>query len=616
MSTRTNLCTNPTNSVSNGSGSNTNYGPAGSGRSTGLTGFPDRTTGFRFAGTTGEATHAKSDDLVRNTQYTFSTYLKPEFDGTVNVNINWYQNGSYYSTTNGSTVSVTNGAVARKSVTGTSPDVDGEILGLLNLTGKTGALVSAQTMYELGTVVGSYGDGDSAGGVWLDAVGLSASTFTTTSVVNAFPPAATIGLASNQAVGQRSSSSPGTDVVRFTMAALDASVRVIGEGPPLDLPPATPEPVWTLYARNSDLLRSAQIDDFATLSAVCRFNDVGTWELTLDYRAAAVPELLADGAGIEIRRDDFVIMTGPVTRIKRDRSDDDNTLSVSGVDDNVWLQRRIAHPQPASTAPPYSVSDDDARTGIGSTVIWQYVNVNLGPGAIAVRQLPTLTMATDPLVGASVSGRARYDILLDLIQDLAVAGGDLAFRIMQVDDGLQFQVYEPEDKSTSVVFSEGFANISSYSYEKDAPEYTYVYGGGDGEGALRTIVEGQDPAEIVAWGRIERLVDARQQDDGPEVSQQIATALAENSEKLTLDITPIDTPNLKYGTHYQLGDKVTVVLDGVLVSDLVRQVEISLTADGPQKLTPVLGTPGRSDLIALFSAVRDLASRTRNLERR
>lgn len=618
MSTRTNYSSNPTCSVSNGSGDSSNYGGTGSGRATGLTGFPDRTTGYRFAGTA-DATHAKSDDdfpLTKNVAYTFSTYVKPEFTGNITPNINWYVNGAYYSTSGGGIVAVTNGVVQRVSNTATTPNVTGTIVGLLNIGKAGGALTSAQTLYELGTVLGAYGDGGSAGGAWLGTTGLSASTFTSDTAVNVFPTTASFAIAPNQPGIERSSASPSAPVVTFGLSAQDATIRVLGEGPPLDLPPAQPEPVWTLYVRNSGLLRAAQIDDYTSLSAVCRFNDVGTWELVLDYRAASVPELLASGAGIEIRRDDFVIMTGPVTRVKRDRSVNDNQISVSGVDDNVWLQRRVAHPQPASTAPPYSTVDDDARSGVGSTIIWQYVNVNLGPGAISTRQLPTLTMATDPLVGTTVSGRARYDVLLDLIQGLAVAAGDLAFRITQVSSGLQFQVYQPEDKSASVVFSEGFGNISDFSYERSAPLYTYVYGGGDGEGKLRAIVEGQDTSGVATWGRIERLVDARQQDDSPEVSQQIATALAENSEKLSLDITPIDTPNLKYGTHYQLGDKVSVVVDGVVVTDLVRQVEISLTAQGPQKLTPVLGTPGRNDLIALFSAVKDLAARTRNLERR
>lgn len=615
MSTRTNLCTNPTCSVSNPtSGDSANFGGTGSSRQTSLTGFPDRTTGYRFAGTAA-ATHSKGT-VVKNTVYTFSTYVKPEYTGTAQPNINWYVNGSYYSTSNATPAAVTSGAVTRISLTATSPNVAGTIQGLLNVIKTGGALVSAETMYELGSSLGTYGDGDSAGGVWTGTTGLSASTFTSTSAVSVFPDAATFQSTANQPSITRSSSSPTSGVSTVGWAGVDATVRIIGEGPPLDLPPAQPEPVWTLYVRNFDMERAAQIDDYSSLSAVCRFNDVGTWELALDYRASSVPELLAPGSGIEIRRDDFVIMTGPVTRIKRDRASNQNRISVSGVDDNVWLKRRIAHPQPASSAPPYSTVDDDTRSGVGSTIIWQYVNVNLGPGAITPRKLPTLTMATDPLVGSTVSGKARYDVLLELIQDLAVAAGDLAFRIVQVGAGLEFQVYQPDDKSGSVVFSEGFGNISDFTYERDAPEYTYVYGGGDGEGKLRTIVEGSDNAALATWGRIERLVDARQQTTGPTVSQQITTALAQNSEKLSLDITPIDTPNLKYGTHYQLGDKVSVVVDGVVVTDLVRQVEINLTAAGPQKLTPVLGTPGRNDLLALFTAVRDLASRTRNLERR
>lgn len=615
MSTITNQCQNPACSVSNGSGDTSNYGGAGSGRVTGLTGFPDRTTGFRFVGS-GDATHAKSGVLAANTTYIFSAYIKPEYTGTLVCNINWYKDGAYHSSTSGSSVAATSGTVNRRSVSGTSPNVTGTIRGLLNITSKSGTIVTTQVLYELGSVLDTYGDGDSASGVWLGTTGLSASTFPRNNVASVFPATAAITWSANQPTITRTSASPTAEVATLTFGAQDATARILGEGPPLDLPPLEVEPVWTLYARNSDLGREAQIDDFTTLDAVCRFNDVGTWEITLDRRAAAADALVAPGAGIEIRRDDFVIMTGPVTRVKRDRSDRSNLLTVSGVDDNVWLQRRLAHPQPGSSAPPYSTTEHDERTGVGSTIIRQYVDVNLGPGAITPRELPTLTLATDPAVGSSVTGRARYDVLLELIQGLAVAAGDLGFRIYQDGDGLVFEVFEPEDKSDSIVFSEGFANLSSFTYEQQAPEFTYVYGGGEGEGTARTIVEGQDTTAVAQWGRIERLIDAREQDDSPTVTQQIATALAENSEKLSLEITPVDTSNLRYGVHYQLGDRVSVVVDGVQITDNVRQVQIHLKPEGPQMLVPVLGTPGRVELLGLFAAVRDLASRTRNLERR
>lgn len=610
-----NYCTNPSCTVSNGSSHTSNYGSAGSARVSGLSGFSARTTGYRFVGS-GAATHAWSEDLVRNTTYTFSTYVKPEYTGTATPNINWYVNGAYYSTSSAPAEPVVSGVVERLSFTAASPNVSGTINGLLNVT-KSGTLVSAQTQYELGTVASMYGDGDSVGGTWLGATGLSSSSFTAAaSTTNVFPVTAAIGLVPNQPSITRSSSSPTATGSSLSMVAFNATARVLGEGPPLDLPPPADEPVWTIYVRNSALGREAQCDDYDSLTCIVRFNDVGTWELRLDRRSAAADALTQQGAGIEVRRDDHVLLTGPVTRLKRDRSDRSNLLTVSGVDDNVWLERRLAHPQPASTAPPYSSAADDARTGVGSTVIWQYVNVNLGPGAIAPRRLPTMTMATDPLVGTSVSGRARYDVLLELIQKLAIAAGDMGFRVAQEGTGLVFSVYAPEDKTTSVVFSEGFANLSSFSYESQAPAYTYVYGGGEGEGIAREFVEGQDTTAVANWGRIEKLVDAREQDDGPEVSQQIATALAENSEKLSLEITPVDTTNLSYGVHYQLGDKVSAVIDGVLISDIVREVEVKLSYNAAASLTPVLGTPGRNTLLALFEAVRDLNSRTRNLERR
>lgn len=610
-----NKCTNPSCTVSNGSGHTSNYGSSGSARVAGLTGFSARTTGYRFV-STGAATHAWSADLVRNTTYTFSTYVKSEYSGSVSPNINWYVNGSFYSTSSAPSEAIVNGVVERLSFTATSPNVSGTINGLLNIT-KTGTLVSAQTQYEIGSIASTYGDGDSAGGAWLGTTGLSESTFTSAaSVTNVFPTTATIGLVSNQPTIQKSSSSPTASSLTFALAAQDPTIRILGEGPPLDLPPADIEPTWTIYVRNQDLGREAQVDDYDSLTCISRFNDVGTWELRLDRRSAAADALTAQGAGIEVRRDDYVVMTGPATRLKRDRSDRSNLLTVSGVDDNIWLERRLAHPQPASSAPPYNSTADDVRTGVGSTIIRQYVNVNLGPGAITPRQLPTLTLAADPLVGTSINGRARYDQLLELIQKLAIAAGDIGFKIAQDGAGLVFSVYAPEDKTTSVVFSEGFANLSSFSYESQAPAYTYVYGGGEGEGTAREFVEGQDPTGIANWGRIEKLVDAREQDDGPDVAQQIDTALQENSEKLSLEITPVDTTNLSYGVHYQLGDIVSAVIDGVLISDIVREVEVKLTANAAASLTPVLGTPGRNTLLALFEAVRDLNSRTRNLERR
>lgn len=378
------------------------------------------------------------------------------------------------------------------------------------------------------------------------------------------------------------------------------------------------EAEWTLYVRDSNLQRVAQIDDYQTLDVVARFNAVGAWELDLDRRVTGAAELFVAHAGIEIVRDGTTFLSGPVTRRQRTRDALRNRVTISGVDDTVWLSRRLAHPQPATAAPPYSTTEHDVRTGQCSTVLRAYVDVNVGPGALAARRLTGLTLAADPLLGTTVTGRARWQNLLELMQGLAVSGGGLGFAIRKVATALEFYSYMPVDRSASVKFSEEIGNLTSYRYETTAPAVTYVFAGGGGEGTARTIAENQDPDGVVGWGRIEQFADRRDTTVTSELEQEITTKLAEGQEQLALDAVPVDTPSAAYGTHYSLGDKVTVVVDdgGTELAEVVREVKVSLTPAGPQQVSPVIGTPGRRDLLRVLGSVRDLTARVVNLERR
>lgn len=376
------------------------------------------------------------------------------------------------------------------------------------------------------------------------------------------------------------------------------------------------EVTWTLYVRDTNLQRVAQIDDYQRLDAVPRFNAVGSWELDLDRRTTAGASLFAVGAGIEIVRDGTTFLSGPVTRRERNRDGSRNRVVITGADDNVWLDRRLGHPQPGTAAPPYSTSEHDVRIGQASTVLRQYVDFNAGPSALAARRVPGLTLAADPLLGSSITGRARWVNLLELLSGLAVSGGGLGFGVRKVGATLEFYIYQPVDRSGSVKFSEEIGNLSSYRYDTTAPGVTYVVAGGGGEGTARTIVEGQDPEAVVGWGRIERFVDRRDTTVTTEIQQEITERLGEGGEKLTLDAVPVDTANVAFGAQYNLGDKVTVVVDDTQLVEVVREVRVGLTPDGPQRVAPVIGTPGRRELLRVLGSVRDLSSRVANLERR
>lgn len=293
----------------------------------------------------------------------------------------------------------------------------------------------------------------------------------------------------------------------------------------------------------------------------------------------------------------------------------ENTVEVHGVDDNIWLAKSLAHPEPASSVPPYSVSEYDVRTGQCSTILRQYVNVNRGPSAIVPRRVPGLALASDPLLGTTVTGRARWQILLDLLKELAVSGGDIGFKVEQSGTALNFTVYQGVDRTATVKFSEDNGTLSAFDYTAEAPDATYIYCGGGGEGTARTIKEGQDADLVAAWGRFEKFRDRRDTTDSTELGQTITEELAESGEKASLSITPIDIPGQTYGVHYGLGDRVTVVIDGTPVQEAIREVTLAYTPDGPQTIKPTIGTVSKPTIVGLFSSVRDALLRTRNLER-
>jgi Siphovirus ReqiPepy6 Gp37-like protein len=372
---------------------------------------------------------------------------------------------------------------------------------------------------------------------------------------------------------------------------------------------------WTVFVRDGLLRPVAQIDDYQSLDVVTRFNDVETWTLDMDASVGGASLLQQDGAGIVLVRDATTVFSGPVARRERDWGTDKNRLKVSGPGDTIWLARRLAHPQPTTSAPPYNSQADDVRTGTCSTILRQYVDFNLGPSALSVRQVPSLTLAADPALGTTVTGRARWDPLLKFLQDLALAGGALGFLLQQSGSGIVFSVYQPVDRSASVIFSPDLGNLGAYDWSEAAPISNWVVVGGGGVGTARTIYEGSDASSIARWGRVETFRDQRQTTVAAELTQAASDELAQSAGPMGLSITPIDLPQMTYLAHYRLGDKVTVIKDGVSVSDLIREVHITLTPQDGARIIPAIGTPGRQDLIGFFDRLRKLTARVINLEK-
>lgn len=372
---------------------------------------------------------------------------------------------------------------------------------------------------------------------------------------------------------------------------------------------------YELFVRDSSLARVAQVDDWTRAQFVLRFNRPGSWRVD-GMPASGVGARFTPGVGIVVHRDGTALLSGPATHLGRRWSEDEDHINAAGVDDLVHLWDRSAHPSPADLN--FATQAHDVRTGACETVLHGYVNANAGPSAPSARRVSGLTLAADAAAGSTVTGRARLQVLGDLLAELAVAGGDLGFQIVQSGSGIVFSVYAPADLTSSIIFSTELGNLLDFSYDQRAPDASFVYVGGGGEGTARAFVEGGDSTAISQWGRrIERFVDQRQTTDTTELTQKRTEELAASAEQTSLVLTPTEVGSMAFGDDYNLGDQVTCVVDGVAVELVVREVRIDLTAAGAETVTPVLATPRASTPdLDLFARVRRLDDRLRNVERR
>jgi len=335
--------------------------------------------------------------------------------------------------------------------------------------------------------------------------------------------------------------------------------------------------------------RLGEIDTYSACTIVARFNEVSTYELELPADSAGA-ELLTSASRPRLlivnERTGAVQRSGPLTRFERSSSSDGEWLRAYGVDDLVWLRRRLVHPQPGSAAPPYSTSEDDTRTGPASTVLAGYVDRNAGPSATPARRVPGLTISTPAAFGGTVTLAGRYQNLLEFVRMAAMAAG-IGVRVRD----LALEVYQP---AGSAVFSAELGTLAGWRSTLEAPETNYVYVAGGGVGTARLIAEYADAATQTSWGRIEGFRDRRDTTDALELAQSGAEALAEGARPPGLELDALDTGAQQYGRDWNVGDRATARIGGVTITDVITEATIQLLPNQAPVVTPIIGAAGVS----------------------
>lgn len=374
-----------------------------------------------------------------------------------------------------------------------------------------------------------------------------------------------------------------------------------------------------IYLRDKFRRRLGEVDDYLQLSLQRRHAGVGYWSLSLSTQSR-LAKAFAPGYGIIIERHGVTLASGPVVQFRRDKNVDSDTLTISGYEDTVWLHRRLAFPCP----PPFTASTHDARSGTAEDVIKGYVSEAVASGG--TRSVPGWVNAPSFQRGRPVRIEARFNELDELCTSIALAGGDLDYRAIQLGDSpdyrptdIVFDVRQPIDRRGTARFSMEYGNLSSFDYEQSAPEANYILVAGGGEGTARMFLEGSDPASVSEWGRIEGpLRDRRDTIDREQMEQTMVEELSKSAQALSINLSPQDTAQLQYGEDWQLSDLVTVEIDGEGFSELVREESFVWTPDGNERISAVIGSPEAvaPTVPRLFAAQRNTSTRIYQLERR
>jgi len=358
----------------------------------------------------------------------------------------------------------------------------------------------------------------------------------------------------------------------------------------------------------------AQQFGWSRIEAKPRHNQAGSGTFTISATPDLLGALYTPDARVIVRRalEDGtgrtdVVMAGPIEqpevgfKIERDATDGPGTVTVNYSSDHMWLGNRTVYPDPAhesyaQTAAKYIITNLNAETAA-----YNLMNLNAGPGAIASRRHPSLTVrATLGFTTVTVTKEFTRDTpLLDALREidrLAKAGGyalGVGFRVVQNgSSGLQAQTFTPLDLSNKVVFARMLGNVTEGSYSVAAPTVTHAITGDATAGTGRIISERVNTAAIAAgWQRREAFVDARSASNLAAQQTLGDQALADGGPKARATVKALETADCRYDYDFGPGDLVSYLpyAGGPYVTATCQGADITVTEQG-EDVVPIIGT--------------------------
>jgi len=356
--------------------------------------------------------------------------------------------------------------------------------------------------------------------------------------------------------------------------------------------------------------------------AVLRHNALSQAEFTVDADHHLVAALATPGARVVVEyrplggawRREF---SGPVRAVQGAGSPSTRTFTVG--DDLAVLWDLVAWPVPSAAI----TAQADAywrSSGVAESVVKAIVSANAG------RYAQPITTAPDLARGSTVNVSARMVPLADVLFPKVDQAG-IGVTAILAEDGSSIVVDCYEKRVHTVALSDRSGVITGdTSYSVAAPTVTRVVVGAGGEGEARYFQEYVNTARESGWGVVREVFrDARdisaslveEPDRDALMAARAEETIAEGAEVASLSLQLAETDHFRYGSAVLLGDIVQAsVAGGPVLTDTVREVEISQTPDDGVSVTPRVGDrasdPDNPDA-RLVKAVMAMGKGIRNL---
>lgn len=369
---------------------------------------------------------------------------------------------------------------------------------------------------------------------------------------------------------------------------------------------------------------------WVSASVKLRNNDVSTFTVEVDGTDPRV-QRVEEGWRLVFYDDTDQMIAGHIDKVGISSDAGVRTLTFSGVNDIAWLENMITLPEPDKAPASQDTSKTFKRKGDPAektmhTLVRQLVAQDALPAYR--RDHARLENPTGPVgddwVGKPVEVNTAFEPVIDVMQTLAEVG-EVNFKSFQDDDVTVFSFYEGVDRSRYARLFERNGGVSSYTIEHSAPTVTdALVAGSAKDGSTGEEADGKPRKLFLRSGNandwaFKALVfdDQSSEEDDDNLKQSGDEALIEGQAKGTFDVEINETPKLRFRTHYDLGDTITILLENeVPVSDILQIVEIDWGSTGrTAKVTigPALEDPEETEV---EKQVRKLMRELNRLQRR